>query len=105
MNLLPGKAIGRDDIKSVGIRPEHLETHLETGKWAARVGVIENLGSDTVVYMETDDFGHVTVRLPGHHPLRTGDRVFLTPDEKHLHLFGMDGRKILAKEPLSAPAT
>ncbi|RCK42116.1 glycerol-3-phosphate ABC transporter ATPase [Thalassospira xiamenensis] len=105
MNLLPGQAIGRDDIKSVGIRPEHLDVTQDKGTWRAKVGVIENLGSDTVVYMETDDFGAVTVRLPGHHPLRTGDRVFLTPDEKHLHLFGKDGRKIHAKDPLSAPAT
>lgn len=96
MNLLPGKAAGRGEVKTVGIRPEHLHMDDATGDWPATIGVVENLGSDTVAYLEADDLGPVTVRISGHHRLKSRARVFLTPAPEHLHFFGADDRRIVS---------
>ena len=94
MNLLPGKAIGREDIGSVGIRPEHINLDESSGQWPAKVLVVENLGSDTVAYVQADELGPMTVRLSGHRHLATRSRVFLTPDAEHIHLFDADGLRL-----------
>ena len=94
MNLLPGKAVKHDNVKTVGIRPEHLQMDDKTGDWPATVSVVENLGSDTVAYLEADDLGPIIVRISGHHQLKSRSRVFLTPDSEHLHFFGEDGRRL-----------
>ncbi|MFN3525310.1 MAG: ABC transporter ATP-binding protein, partial [Paracoccus sp. (in: a-proteobacteria)] len=65
MNLLPGMAIGREDVATMGIRPEHLTVSQDTGYWPATAQVVETLGADTVVYAAVDGVGDVTVRLPG----------------------------------------
>ena len=94
MNLLPGKAIGREDIGSVGIRPEHINLDESSGQWPAQVLVVENLGSDTVAYVQSDELGPMTVRLSGHRHLATRSRVFLNPEAEHLHLFDADGLRL-----------
>ena len=94
MNLLPGKAIGRDDIGRVGIRPEHISLDEQSGQWPAEVLVVENLGSDTVAYVQADELGPMTVRISGHRFLANRSRVFLTPDAEHLHLFDTDGFRV-----------
>lgn len=96
MNLLPGKAIGREDVKTVGIRPEHIDVDHETGDWAATAKVVETLGADTIVYMTAEELGEITVRLPGHMRLKEGERLFLRPQEGSLHLFGHDGKRMEA---------
>ena len=35
MNLIPGSAVGRDDVATIGIRPEHIRTDHENGDWPA----------------------------------------------------------------------
>ncbi|SER71575.1 multiple sugar transport system ATP-binding protein [Tranquillimonas rosea] len=94
MNLLSGSAIGRDDVKTVGIRPEHITVDAESGDWPATAQVVETLGADTIAYMKGDDMGDVTVRLPGHMRLTAGERLYLTPARENLHLFGHDGARM-----------
>ena len=94
MNLLPGKAIGREDVGSVGIRPEHINLSETNGEWPAKVLVVENLGSDTVAYVESDELGPMTVRISGHQQLAAHSRVFLTPKTEHIHLFDTDGQRL-----------
>ena len=94
MNLLPGRAIGRDDVARVGVRPEHLRLDETSGDWDAEVLVVEHLGSDTLAYVRADDLGPLTVRIAGHRRLTPHARVGLTPDPYHLHLFDGDGSRL-----------
>ncbi|MCT4369015.1 sn-glycerol-3-phosphate ABC transporter ATP-binding protein UgpC [Yangia mangrovi] len=94
MNLLPGEAIGRHDVKTVGIRPEHLRADHESGDWPATAKVVETLGADTVVYADAGALGEITVRLPGNMRLNAGERLFLSPEPGNLHLFDKDGNRM-----------
>ncbi len=94
MNLIPGTAIGRNDVKTVGVRPEHILADVDQGDWPATAKVVETLGADTVVYAEADGIGEITVRLPGNMRLKAGERLFLTPEPDSLHLFGEDGNRM-----------
>ncbi|RYH11568.1 ABC transporter ATP-binding protein [Tropicimonas sp. IMCC6043] len=94
MNLLPGAAVQRSDIKTVGVRPEHIQADPETGDWPATAMVVEHLGADTMAHVRADGYGDLIVRLPGYARLAAGDRVFLTPERENLHHFGEDGRRI-----------
>ncbi|NIZ11528.1 ABC transporter ATP-binding protein [Pseudooceanicola sp. HF7] len=94
MNLLPGRAIGRHDVKTVGIRPEHLRTDQASGDWPATAKVVETLGADTVVYADAGELGEITVRLPGKMRLTPGEQLFLSPERENLHLFDHDGNRM-----------
>mgnify|MGYP003644555992 CR=1 FL=1 len=94
MNLLPGEAVGRPEVKTAGIRPEHIRADSEAGDWPAVANVVENLGSDTIAYVSAEKRGELTVRLPGHMRLKPGERLFLTPESENLHLFGEDGQRM-----------
>ena len=53
-----------------------------------QVEFLEKLGADTVVYgnlAQTDIT--LTVRLPGIHPVDTGDRLPVTITPEYLHIF------------------
>ncbi len=94
MNLLPGSAIGRDDVATIGIRPEHVRVDRDSGDWPAKAQVVETLGADTILYADAEGLGEVIVRLPGHMRLAAGEHLFLSPEPEHLHEFGSDGRRL-----------
>ncbi|SFE74787.1 ABC transporter ATP-binding protein [Roseivivax sediminis] len=96
MNLLPGSAIGREDVNTVGVRPEHIRADTADGDWPATAQVVETLGADTILYAKAERIGDVTVRLPGHMRLSAGEPLFLTPDPDYLHLFDEGGRRVNA---------
>ena len=97
MNLLPGRTIGRQDVRTAGIRPEHIQVDGNSGTWQARTEVVETLGADTIAYMSADGIDSVTVRLPGHMRLKVGDKLFLTPEPANLHLFDERGQRMEAR--------
>ena len=74
---------------TVGIRPEDLT--VTTGKGLeVHVDVVEELGADGYLY-GTAKFGaeerQIVVRVDGrNHPMR-GDKITVTPEVKHLHVF------------------
>jgi multiple sugar transport system ATP-binding protein len=94
MNLIPGEAVGRQYIKTLGVRPEHLRADVNHGDWSATAKVVETLGADTVVYADAEGIGEITVRLPGHMRLKAGERLYLTPEPDSLHLFDRDGNRM-----------
>ncbi len=94
MNLVNGESAERRSAETVGIRPEHIDVSKTEGEWPGKVRLAEHLGSDTFVYVETS-VGSMTVRSEGEAPLRPGDAVFLSPQEKHLHRFDKNGRRIV----------
>ena len=94
MNFIDAERVGRGDADKIGIRPEHISVNRETGTWAGNVLHAEHLGADTILYMETETAGLLTVRLFGEHKFSAGDRLFATPEENRMFAFDKDGRSI-----------
>ncbi len=92
MNFIEAARLGDGGARTIGIRPEHIALSRESGEWQGKVIHVEHLGADTIVYMETEKTGLLTVRLFGEHPIAADDVVHATPDRAFLHRFDADGR-------------
>mgnify|MGYP006413083053 FL=1 len=92
-----GKSEKRDVPITLGMRPQRLETcEAKNAMMNLQVEMLEKLGADTVVYgkMEQTDIS-LTVRLPGIHPVESGDSLALTIPPEHLHIFDSEsGRRL-----------
>ncbi|MBB4124414.1 ABC transporter ATP-binding protein [Martelella radicis] len=91
MNVIEGAIAENFGAAACGIRPEHLAISREDGRWAGKVLLSEELGSDTYIHVETDDAGMLNVRAPGAQDFSAGETVFVTPDEAALHRFDEAG--------------
>ena len=80
-----------------GIRPEHIQVvDVGDGHLQAKVEIVEKLGSESVVYFQTEiSQTPLVMRAPPGLPLAPGDNVGLRFDLDNMHLFGSDGRAIL----------
>jgi multiple sugar transport system ATP-binding protein len=87
MNFIPAEKLGEMGCKTLGIRPEHIALSREAGEWKGKVVHAEHLGADTILYLETEAAGLVTVRLFGEHRYSADDVVFATPDKASIHRF------------------
>jgi multiple sugar transport system ATP-binding protein len=96
MNLIPAEKLyersSEKGLKTIGIRPEHIELSRETGDWRGKIVHVEHLGADTVVYLETETTGLLTVRLFGEHQYEVDELVYATPDHKFMHRFDQGER-------------
>ena len=106
MNFVPKEAdrfFGSKDIADaaiscVGIRPEHvaLASNDNDGHLEGTVEVVEQLGSDTIVYL---NYGHdelFVVRLAGIQTVKVGERLKCTFAPEHVHGFDRNGETIPA---------
>jgi multiple sugar transport system ATP-binding protein len=91
MNFIEGSKLG-DTAATIGIRPEHLAVDRNSGAWRGRVLHAEHLGADTILYLDTETAGLVTVRLFGEHRFNDDDVIHATPDPARIYRFGADGR-------------
>lgn len=94
MNFIDGSRIGEAGAKTIGIRPEHLTVSRDSGTWQGKVIHAEHLGADTILYVESDAAGLITVRLFGEHHYDAGNVIFATAQEGKLHRFDAEGRAI-----------
>lgn len=92
MNFIEAGRLGDKEAKTVGIRPEHITLSRESGDWKGKVIHVEHLGADTILYLETEVTGLLTVRLFGEHKYDVDDVVYATPDKASMHRFGADDR-------------
>jgi ABC-type sugar transport system ATPase subunit len=78
----------------LGVRPEHVGLCApEQGLATALVRLVEPLGPDTLVRLDAG--GQVIVaRVTGIPPLHAGDRVGVTLDRQHVHLFDAAGERL-----------
>ena len=74
---------------TLGLRPEHL-TLSDDGPLSGTVAVVEQLGGETLVYVEIGDKILVTVKLAGSGSVHVGDRVKLAVITTEANLFGSD---------------
>ncbi|HEX9857870.1 MAG TPA: ABC transporter ATP-binding protein [Paracoccaceae bacterium] len=93
MNFLQAGALGLRG-HSMGIRPEHLAISREGGQIAGTVSHVEKLGGETLVYVNTEAQGLLTVRLFGEHSYVVGEVVHLTPDAARAFHFDAQGQRL-----------
>ncbi len=91
MNFLPAP-----DGGTVGIRPQHLQLARPDapGALAARVELIEALGTETVLHATTATGQRLLAVLPGQASPARGAAIHLAADPKQLHRFDRDGRRL-----------
>ncbi len=80
----------------VGVRPEHLSlgpAGAADSSFDGTVSIVEQLGNATLLYVDTAA-GTLIVEGEGNLDIDLGDKVGLTIDPKHAHLFGTDGNVI-----------
>jgi len=78
----------------LGVRPEHVRLSApDQGMATAEVRVVEPLGADTLIHLDAG--GHrVVARVGGFSDFRPGDRVGVTLDRRHVHLFDAAGARL-----------
>ncbi|MHA6691083.1 ABC transporter ATP-binding protein [Devosia sp. A449] len=93
MNFVDGPEAARHNAHSIGVRPEHfkLATTATRGAWKGKVGVAEQLGSDTFLHVHVEGLGLMTIRTDGDQTFNHGDDVYLTPDPSRIYRFDADG--------------
>lgn len=94
MNFIEGDEAKEYDAHTIGIRPEHCDVSLESGKWEGVVNVAEHLGSDTFVHVDTKVVGTLTVRVSGELSIEYGDKVYITPQMDRIYKFDETGNAI-----------
>jgi len=96
MNFVDGPEAARHDAHSIGVRPEHftLSTKATPGAWKGKVGVAEQLGSDTFLHVHVEGLGLMTIRTGGDQTFNHGDDVYLTPDPTRIYRFDAAGKAI-----------
>jgi ABC-type sugar transport system ATPase subunit len=83
---------GRDAGLSFGIRPEHLVlASVAEADIPATVQVVEKLGSEAVVYVDTAAGHRLVIKADGETPVTRGEAVGLRIDPARGHLFSADG--------------
>jgi multiple sugar transport system ATP-binding protein len=91
MNFLPAAVFPGSTGATIGIRPQHLRRATDgEPTLKAKVTLIEQLGSETVVHGDADGHRLLAV-LPGQQGLKTGEEVALAYDEENLHVFDENG--------------
>ena len=86
-------AIG--DQVTLGIRPEHLQI-VTVGGLPAQVQVVEHLGGESYLHLQTSTGEPLTVRVNGETDVRLDQQIHLRPDPAHVHVFDGEGRALRA---------
>jgi len=91
MNFVAAEKINETGAMTIGIRPEHVDISRDAGHWQATVVYVEHLGTDTIVYLESDRLGALTARLFGEHAYAPDEGVFVSFQKRRMHRFDKDG--------------
>ena len=78
---------------TLGIRPEHLMFQSEGGI-AARVQLVERLGSESYLHAETPDGQMLIAKVSGDADVEIGREIYLGMHEKYVHLFDSVGNAL-----------
>jgi multiple sugar transport system ATP-binding protein len=93
MNFIDAERLGESGYKTLGVRPEHLTLSRDSGQWSGKVVHVEHLGAETIVYLESEKIGPLTVKLFGEHAYVVDDVVHASPTGA-LHRFDAGGKII-----------
>lgn len=89
-SIVPVADIPSGEI-TLGVRPEDL--HISDRGIAGKVLTLEPLGSYTIINAEIGG-QPVKIRASGQVSIAEGASINVTPDTRHIHLFGTDGKRI-----------
>ncbi|MDB3892725.1 ABC transporter ATP-binding protein [Candidatus Thioglobus sp.] len=93
MNFLRGDIVNQSGAELYGIRPEHITLSPTKGKIKCTLKHLENLGADTLYYMQSEDDQKITARVEGMGSHKKGEVMFLDFDEANVHMF-KDGKRV-----------
>ena len=88
-----GDIVDQSDAETYGVRPEHIKFSSDKGKIKCTLRHLENLGADTLYYMQSEDDQQITVRVEGMGYHQKGEILYLDFDESNVHKF-KDGKRI-----------
>ena len=95
MALIEGAALkGFSENQTIGIRAEHMEFVPADGRLSCVVTDCEFLGAETFIGLAHERANGLTVKLEGKANLELGALVDITFDDKDLHVFGPEGRRM-----------
>ncbi|EKF42495.1 ABC transporter [Nitratireductor indicus C115] len=94
MNFIDAGDLGREDARTIGIRPEHIAVGSEKGDIAGRVSHVEHLGADTNVYLDCGEAGLICVRLFGEHQFEIDSMLNARFDPSRIYRFDGEGKAI-----------
>jgi multiple sugar transport system ATP-binding protein len=93
MNFIDAERLGESGYKTLGVRPEHMNLSRDGGQWSGKVIHVEHLGAETIVYLESEKAGPLTVKLFGEHAYAVDDLVHASPNGA-MHRFDAGGKVI-----------
>ncbi|PRY84808.1 ABC transporter ATP-binding protein [Donghicola tyrosinivorans] len=79
----------------IGIRPEHITLSQTGGQWPATVRHVEHLGGETLVHLDSECVGSLTVKVTGDLSAQAGTTLHASPRPEMLHVF-TDGQRVSA---------
>ncbi|WLE00757.1 ATP-binding cassette domain-containing protein (plasmid) [Agrobacterium leguminum] len=91
MNFITGEHALRFGAPVVGVRPEHFQVSQHDAVWNGTLTHVENLGSDSYLYVDIGAQQILTVRQEGTTDISIGGRVDLSPKPSSYHLFDANG--------------
>lgn len=87
MNFVGGEFAATIGADMVGIRPEDISLSMTAGPWKARLRHSEYLGSETLMYFESEEYGMITAKAAGETSAHPDEIFFLQPNFDKLHPF------------------
>jgi len=97
MNFLSGDAVGMPEVKTVGIRPEHLQIRVSensVGPLSGTVRHVEHLGADTNVYVQCQSGELIVARLFGEQHYESGQSCRIGFDASNVYQFDVSGSRV-----------
>ncbi|MEL0626168.1 sn-glycerol-3-phosphate ABC transporter ATP-binding protein UgpC [Salinibacterium amurskyense] len=101
------ETLGGTDAKTVtiGIRPEDVIVSTTGSGLPVDVDLVEELGADGYLYGHAEINGErvdIVARVDGRSHPNAGEKVFLTPEPNHVHVFDTESGLRLTKKPVVA---
>ena len=90
---------------TIGIRPEDLKVAKTGNGLPVEVDVVEELGADGYLYGHSDIDGKrvdIVVRVDGRSHPNAGDKIVITPEPNHIHVFDTESGDRLSKKAVVA---
>jgi len=93
------------EMVTIGIRPEDVIVSTTGSGLPVDVDLVEELGADGYLYGHAEINGErvdIVARVDGRSHPNAGDKVFLTPEPNHVHVFDLESGLRLTKKPVIA---
>ncbi len=87
MNFIQGGFATARGADVIGLRPEDIGLSGDNGQWKGRIRHSEFLGSETLVYVDAEEIGPITIKSPGEITIAQGETVFLDLNLAKAHPF------------------